>query len=129
MVLISWQPWKLLTPGAVVFMDAQVHDNATLTDPDVVAALQSIDFFAPNQREALQLTGEQGAELALQRLAELTPTVVIKLGAEGAIAQSQGQRVRMPGLAVSAIDTTGAGDNFDCGFLYGWLQGYALEDC
>ena len=115
--------------GAVVFMDAQVHDNATLTDPDVVAALQAIDIFVPNQREALQLTGEKDAELALQRLAELTPTVVIKLGAEGAIAQSQGQRVRMPGLAASALDTTGAGDNFDCGFLYGWLRGYALEGC
>jgi sugar/nucleoside kinase (ribokinase family) len=110
-------------------MDAQVSGDATLADPEVVASLRSIDIFAPNQKEALRLTGEQTIGAALGRLAELTPTVVIKLGADGAIARSQGQQVHIPALPVNAVDTTGAGDNFDCGFLYGWLKSYSLEDC
>ncbi|MGE5643217.1 MAG: carbohydrate kinase family protein [Byssovorax cruenta] len=115
--------------GTLVFMDAQVSGDATLADPEVAASLRSIDIFAPNQKEALRLTGEQTIGAALRRLAELTPTVVIKLGADGAIAQSKGHQVHIPALPVNAVDTTGAGDNFDCGFLYGWLKSYSLEDC
>lgn len=115
--------------GALVFMDAQVSGDATLNNPKVATSLRSVDIFAPNQKEALQLTGEKTAESALRRLAELTPTVVIKLGPDGAIAQSHGRQVYTPGLSIDVVDTTGAGDNFDCGFLYGWLRGYSLQDC
>jgi sugar/nucleoside kinase (ribokinase family) len=115
--------------GTLVLMDAQVADGATLANPEVVTSLRSVDVFTPNQKEALELTGEQNVQSALRRLAELTPVVVIKMGAEGAIAQSNGRQVHMPGLPVNTVDTTGAGDNFDCGFLYGWLRGYSLEDC
>jgi sugar/nucleoside kinase (ribokinase family) len=115
--------------GTLVFMDAQVAGDATLKEPEVVTSLRSIDIFAPNLKEALQLTGEAHVETALRKLAELTPTVVIKLGAEGAIAESKGRQIHLPGLAANAVDTTGAGDNFDCGFLYGWLRGYSLDDC
>jgi sugar/nucleoside kinase (ribokinase family) len=36
--------------------------------------------------------------------------------------------MRVPGVKANVVDTTGAGDNFDCGFIYGQLQGYSLED-
>ncbi|MFO7585341.1 MAG: carbohydrate kinase family protein [Anaerolineales bacterium] len=113
--------------GALVFMECQATD-ASLDAPQVEAALKAVDIFAPNQEEALRLTGEKTVETALERLAELTPTVVIKLGADGAIARRQGEQARLPGLSVLVEDTTGAGDNFDCGFVYGVLQGYSLED-
>lgn len=114
--------------GSLVFMDAQVSGEASLADPEVMAALRSVDIFAPNQKEALQLTGEKSVEQALLHLAALTPTVVIKLGADGALARSKDEQVYMPGISSNAVDTTGAGDNFDCGFLYGSLKGYSLED-
>ncbi len=114
--------------GAIIFMECQATD-ASLDDPQVVAALRSVDIFAPNQEEALRLTGEATTEAALDRLAQLTPTVVIKLGADGVIARRREEQVQMPGLSVSVVDTTGAGDNFDCGFLYGVLHKYLLEDC
>ncbi len=115
--------------GSLIFMDAQVSGDATLTDPQLRMALQSVDIFAPNQKEALQLTGEKSVESALMRLAELTATVVIKLGSYGAVVWSNDKRVYMPGIPAHVVDTTGAGDNFDCGFLYGLLRGYSLEDC
>ena len=115
--------------GSLVFMDGQVAGNANIGDPEVVSTLKTIDFFALNLKEALQLTGAKNVESALERLAEFTATVVIKLGADGAIARSNGKLARAGGISVQALDTTGAGDNFDCGFLYGMLHGYSLEDC
>lgn len=115
--------------GSIVFMDGQVAGNRRLADPEVVLALQTVDIFTLNEKEALQLTGEQTTQSALNRLAELTPTVIIKLGADGAIARNKNQQIHMPGVPTGVADTTGAGDNFDCGFLYGILQGYSLEDC
>jgi sugar/nucleoside kinase (ribokinase family) len=115
--------------GSIVFMDGQGNDSLHLDDPHVQAALRSVDIFAPNRKEALYLTREKTPEAALARLAELVPTVLIKLGADGVIASHGGSVVHMPGIAVDVVDTTGAGDNFDCGFVYGLLHGYSLEDC
>jgi sugar/nucleoside kinase (ribokinase family) len=115
--------------GSQVFMDGQVADGASIADPQTVDALRSVDIFTLNQKEAFQLTGENSIESALERLAEITSTVIIKLGADGAIAQSEGKQVRIQGIPVNVVETTGAGDNFDCGFLYGLLHDYSLEDC
>ena len=115
--------------GTQIFMDGQVMREAKLTDLDVIAALQSVDVFSVNQKEAQQLTGEQRVESALDRLSEFTPFVVIKLGADGAIARNNDAIIHLPAIPANEIDTTGAGDNFDCGFLYGLLHNYSLEDC
>lgn len=112
---------------ALVFMDCQ-STEATLETPGVVEALRSADIFAPNEAEAQQLTGAATVEEALARLAELTPLVIIKRGAAGAIAQAEGQVVRSPAIPVHVVDTTGAGDCFNAGFLYGYLRGASLEE-
>jgi sugar/nucleoside kinase (ribokinase family) len=114
--------------GAMVFMDCQCTEG-NLETPGVVDALRSIDVFAPNETEALHLTGAATIEQALARLAELTPLVVIKLGADGAMAQSARQIVRAPAIPVHAVDTTGAGDCFNAGFLYSFMHGASLEMC
>ena len=114
--------------GALVFMECQSHQTS-LKEPQVVEALQAVDIFAPNAQEALDLTGAATVEAALAQLAELTPLVVVKLGSEGAIACQGTQIVTAPALKVNVFDTTGAGDCFNAGFLYGYLRGYGLEDC
>jgi sugar/nucleoside kinase (ribokinase family) len=114
--------------GAIIFMDCQCTD-ATLDTPGVVEALRVVDIFAPNEVEALQLTGAATVEHALARLAELTPLVVVKLGAEGAIAQADDRVIRSPAIRVKAVDTTGAGDCFNAGFLYGYLREAPLKAC
>ncbi len=114
--------------GALYFMECQSH-RSSLKQPEVVEALRAVDIFAPNAQEAIDLTGAATVEAALAQLAELTPLVVIKLGREGAIARQGKQIVFAPGLPVNVIDTTGAGDCFNAGFLYGYLRGYDLEDC
>jgi sugar/nucleoside kinase (ribokinase family) len=65
----------------------------------------------------------------LDQARRIVPTVVAKLGAEGAaVAVQHDERVvHQPVLPVKVIDTTGAGDSFDAGFVYGHLQGWPLE--
>ena len=54
------------------------------------------------------------------------PTVAVKLGARGAMAQRGSQIVHAASLPVKVVDTTGAGDSFDAGFVYAYLAGQDL---
>lgn len=115
--------------GGLVFMDcAQV--DVTLNSPGVVEALRAVDIFAPNELEALQLTGAAEPAEALAILAALTPLVVLKRGAQGATARRGEQEVHVPALTgLEIVDTTGAGDCFNAGFLRGYLDGKPLKHC
>jgi len=86
-----------------------------------------VDVFLPNKNEALALTGIMEIESAIQRLSEVCKVVAIKLGADGAIARRSGETARAPAIQVEVVDTIGAGDTFDAGFLFGWLNGWSLE--
>ena len=128
-----WRELPMLAelPGRhemLVYMDCQ--DTAlTLQTPGLAEALGCVDVFAPNEAEALHLTGETAVANALDRLSKLVPTVVIKRGAQGAVAQRGTKRVAVPTISVTPVDTTGAGDCFNAGCLYGLLRGSSLADC
>ncbi len=113
----------------LVYLDCQDTTLSLDDTPGLAEALGHADVFAPNEAEALRLTGTATAEAALERLAEHVPTAVIKLGHRGAIAQRGRERVAAPPIAVSPVDTTGAGDCFNAGFVYGLLQDVSLVDC
>jgi sugar/nucleoside kinase (ribokinase family) len=93
--------------------------------------LAETDVFLPNAGEATRIAGVADVEAAARSLAALGPRVVaVKLGAEGAlVATADGTLARCPALPVEPVDTTGAGDSFDAGFLAGWLAGRPLEAC
>jgi len=93
----------------------------------VATSLQATTVFFPNQAEALALTQTSTVEEALQVLAGDLPVVAIKLGKEGAVAQRGAEVVHIPALSIEVVDTVGAGDSFDAGFIYGYLQGWSLE--
>lgn len=104
-------------------------DDRLIGDPDLMARCAGVDIFLPNAEEARAIAGAEDAEEALTILAGRFPTVAVKLGKEGAAAEAGGRRVRKPAPPVTAIDTTGAGDAFDAGFIDGWLDGRGLTDC
>jgi len=114
--------------GSRVFMDCQSVE-VTLQGPGVADALSAVDAFAPNEPEALKLTGADTVESALDQLAGITPLVVIKRGPRGAMAKEGGKTSQQPALAVEVVDTTAAGDCFNAGFLYGALKGMPLDTC
>ena len=57
------------------------------------------------------------------------PTLVVTCGAEGAVALKGGERARVPAVPTRVVDTTGAGDLFAAGFLYGHVAGEPIERC
>jgi sugar/nucleoside kinase (ribokinase family) len=81
----------------------------------------------PNETELLGMTHTQSLEEAIQAADSLAPLVVVKRGAQGALARQGGETVTTPSLMVGVIDTVGAGDTFDSGFLYGYLSHWPLE--
>ena len=83
-----------------------------------------------NREELSRITGAYGTDIEIMRAASaLAPTVVMKIGRGGCLAQSGGKLIHAPGESVAAVDTTGAGDSFAAGFLYGLLKGRSLMDC
>ncbi|PJF47238.1 MAG: carbohydrate kinase [Candidatus Thermofonsia Clade 3 bacterium] len=93
----------------------------------VLDLLPLVDVFLPNAAEACALSGETDVTRAARRLADLARTVAVKLGAEGALSVHAAQTIHVPSIPVDVVDTVGAGDTFDAGFLYGYLHGWTLE--
>ena len=77
--------------------------------------------------EALRIARISELTMALERLHALGPLVVVKRGPDGAVAYAAGAEVRAGGVPTEVIDTTGAGDAFDAGFVAGHLAGETLE--
>jgi sugar/nucleoside kinase (ribokinase family) len=89
--------------------------------------LKVTNVFLPNEMEALSLTGQATIDLAADRLGSQAKSIGIKLGAEGALGVCNGEKVRVASIAVDVVDAVGAGDSFDAGFMYGYLNGWSLE--
>ncbi len=120
------------TRGISVSMDCQ-HRAETLKSPLVREILSQLTLFMPNETEALRLTGTNSVETAIRILAEITPCVVIKRGAAGAIARWRGideaGACEVPAIPSVVIDTTGAGDIFNAGFLAAYLERQPIPEC
>jgi sugar/nucleoside kinase (ribokinase family) len=98
-------------------------------DNGLVSLLGSVDVFLPNAAEARAISGTKDTSTAALQLATAGNLVVVKDGENGCIAAQQGTVTSEPGLEVRCVDTTGAGDAFDAGFLLGWLEKLPLADC
>jgi sugar/nucleoside kinase (ribokinase family) len=112
-----------------VFMDGNSDDEVTLANPAVRRSLQAVDAFLPNAAEARRITGKADLDEAIAALVALCPLVIVKDGANGSYARTGGQTLHAPGIAVTPVDTTGAGDCFSAGFLRAWFDDRPLAEC
>lgn len=105
-------------------------DPSGAWDGGLLELLEQVDVLLPNEEEVQRIAGMAGVEAAARALAARGPTVVVKLGAEGALAVLAGGgsvvRCSVP-ADVAVRDAVGAGDSFDAGFLCGTLAGEGLE--
>ncbi len=99
--------------------------SSTRSLADVLAGA---DVLFANQTEAAAMTGEVDSERALEVLAAHCDCVVIKRGEAGALGIADGRIHSVPADPAEVVDTTGAGDCFNAGFLAGWLGGLNLEE-
>jgi sugar/nucleoside kinase (ribokinase family) len=107
----------------------------TNDDPDncweggLAEILPHVDILLPNEREAMKMSRADDFDTALLWLGQKVKTVVVKMGAKGAVAIQEGRRFSAPAVPVKVIDPVGAGDSFDAGFLHQFLRGADLATC
>lgn len=124
-----------------IFGFARAHGTTTSIDPgwdptdgwsSLVPALEHADLLLPNAAECERIAralGRDGSVVdAARAVQSCGPTVVVKLGADGAIAVSADDVLQVAARAVTPVDTTGAGDNFDAGFLSAVIAGRPVAD-
>jgi sugar/nucleoside kinase (ribokinase family) len=104
-------------------------DASERWDGGLRETLGETDLFFPNEVELAAITGSADPAEGLRRLENGTTRVVAKLGKDGAMTLDGGRVVHVPAYPVETVDTTGAGDSFNAGFLHRWLAGAPLVDC
>ncbi len=95
-------------------------------DGGIGEILKRTDIFLPNETELSGITHRKNIHDALAQLAETVSTVAVKLGSRGGIAQRAAEFAQSAALPVDVVDTVGAGDSFNAGFIYGHLQDWGL---
>ena len=114
--------------GATTSIDPN-YDPAERWDGGLLEVLARTDVFLPNSVEARAIGGAEDVDIAAEVLAERARVVAVKFGQGGGLAISGEERVRSEAIPAEVVDTTGAGDSFDAGFLAGMLAGWPLARC
>jgi sugar/nucleoside kinase (ribokinase family) len=138
--LTSYYLQKGLQPSfGDILQQAKAFGLTTSFDPNsdpsdrwnskINSVLKFTDILFVNEREAIKLTKARTAQAALKMLGAKVPCVVVKRGAKGAIAIQESEVFTDSGFRVKALDTTGAGDSFDAGFLSAYLMKQPLAEC
>ena len=111
--------------GLTLSLDTN-YDPSEKWDGGLAQALARVDVFLPNETELCAIARVADVNVALAHLAARVPTVAVKLGARGGLARRGDEIAQADSLQVQVVDTTGAGDSFDAGFVYGYLAGWEL---
>ncbi|WP_395392549.1 adenosine kinase [Novosphingobium sp. BL-8A] len=112
------------TPSECFVIDRHGADFRDLIDNGM------IDVLFCNEHEMAALIGHDDFEKGVAELAPKIPVLVVTRGSAGAVALSEGQRVEIGAEPIDrVVDTTGAGDLFAAGFLFGHVRGMSLEQC
>ena len=119
---------RLKASGLTISLDTN-DDPEDRWEGGIREALRYVDVFLPNEREARRIAGADDLEIAVAQLAAIVPVVVVKLGAQGAMAQRGPERFVSPAVGVNVVDAVGAGDSFDAGFLHQYVRGADLSAC
>jgi sugar/nucleoside kinase (ribokinase family) len=114
--------------GATTSLDAG-WDDTEIWNYGIFDVLKHTDIYFPNETEALNITKQDNVLDAVRILSDYSRITVVKCGSEGAVGKWGDSLVQQKTFDLKPIDTTGAGDSFNAGFIYGFLNGFELEKC
>ncbi|MBC5689114.1 carbohydrate kinase family protein [Mediterraneibacter sp. NSJ-55] len=119
---------KMENPNVILVMDTGWNDGMSLEMYSKY--LQLADYFTPNCKEAMKITGKDTPQEAAEVLSQYFEKTIIKLGEQGCLLRENGINEIIPPLPrIHAVDATGAGDAFISGFLYGLYYNYPIREC
>ncbi|KQR29957.1 ribokinase [Rhizobium sp. Leaf155] len=104
-------------------------DASLIYDDGFLNSCAGVDVFLPNLEEAAAITSHEAPDAAIRKLSEAFPTVALKVGGAGAWISSDGSIWHAPAHDVDVVDTTGAGDAFNAGFIDAWLEQLDPKRC
>ena len=115
--------------GLSTSLDMQ-WDPAEKWDFDFKKVLPWVDIFLPNESELLYLTGKDSIEAAMQEIGAHAKIVLIKQGKQGSLLYYNNKVLHSKSFSnENVVDAIGAGDSFNAGFIFKFIQGLAPEDC
>lgn len=113
--------------GCIIVLDSAWNDMLSMEW--YYDVFPYVDYFIPNSMEAMKITGEENPEQALEKLSQYLSHPIVKNGKEGCLYKENGAIYTIKPLPVEHVDSTGAGDAFAAGFMYGLYYDYDLGDC
>lgn len=115
--------------GLTTSFDMQWDPKETWT-LDVADVLPHVDVFLPNETELMLLSGKNSLEEAIESVKEYTNILVIKRGNKGSLVYNNGELTELPAfLNRNVVDAIGAGDSFNAGFIYKFVNGSDIAEC
>lgn len=119
---------KLKEEGTILVLDTGWDDEMSFEKYDEY--LSVADYYTPNRKEALRITGTDNEKDAAYALKKYFDKVVVKVDADGCIGIDGDDYFFCPSIEeFKNVDSTGAGDAFLAGFMYGLFYDYPLKDC
>ena len=116
---------ELRRRGIRLIADSSVNRGLTMDQYEDV--LPMVEFFTPSDFEATAICGEDDLLRCLDILGESLHHPIITMGARGLLVKSEGRYLHLPAIpGLQCVDTTGAGDNFVAGLMYGMYRDFDL---
>ena len=115
--------------GLTTSLDIQWDPNEKW-DFNYKEVLPFVDVFLPNEQEALLLTKEKELDNAIKKLTPFTKHLVVKLGSKGSMVSANGKSTfKKSFLNENVVDAIGAGDSFNAGFIFRFINGFDIDEC
>lgn len=119
---------KLKEEGTILVLDTGWDDEMSIEKYHDY--LELADYYTPNRKEAMKITDTDTPEDAAKALKQYFDKVVVKVDADGCIGIDGDEKFFVPSIEEFInVDSTGAGDAFLAGFMYGLFYDYSLKDC
>ena len=123
-----------------LFREAKAAGLTTSLDPqwdpwekwdlDLEKVLPYVDLFLPNEKEFYNLTRTSSLEAAFKKVSPFANTIVVKQGSKGSVSYYKGRVATEPAFVnETVVDSIGAGDSFNAGFVYKFIRGATIQEC
>jgi sugar/nucleoside kinase (ribokinase family) len=114
--------------GLTISLDTN-DDPADLWSADLQALFPHLDVLLLNERELCKIAQSTDLDQAIASIARRVTLLVVKRGAQGALARTGSNTFSAAAPAVEIIDSVGAGDSFDAGFIHAFMRGQSTQAC